>query len=75
MDSQQKRPVNLLDYEDVVVVNKEGIIVYDDQSNWSLYDLKSEDIIGKNVLSLYSNLTAENSIFLQVLKQAFLFLM
>lgn len=68
MGFKQKKAIDLLNYEDVVIVNKEGLIVYDDQSNWSLYDLKPEDIIGKNVLSLYTNLTAENSTFLQVLR-------
>ncbi|MDD3167932.1 MAG: sigma 54-interacting transcriptional regulator [Eubacteriales bacterium] len=68
MSSTQKKNVNLLEYEDVVIVNKEGCIVYDDQSSWSLYDLNPSQTIGHNVLSLYENLTKENSIFYQVLR-------
>jgi len=68
MSSNQKKNVNLLEYEDVVIVNKEGCIVYDDQSSWSLYDLAASETIGHNVLSLYENLTEENSIFYQVLR-------
>lgn len=68
MSSNQKNNVNLLEYEDVVIVNKEGCIVYDDQSSWSLYDLNPSQTIGHNVLSLYENLTEENSIFYQVLR-------
>ncbi len=68
MSSKEKKNVNLLEYEDVVIVNKDGCIVYDDQSSWSLYDLAPSDTIGHNVLSLYENLTEENSIFYQVLR-------
>lgn len=68
MGSDQKKNVNLLEYEDVVIVNKDGCIVYDDQSSWSLYDLNASDTIGHNVLTLYENLTEENSIFYQVLR-------
>jgi arginine utilization regulatory protein len=68
MSSTQKKNVNLLEYEDVVIVNKDGCIVYDDQASWSLYDLSPGDTIGHNVLSLYENLTEENSIFYQVMR-------
>ena len=68
MSSSKKKNVNLLEYEDVVIVNKEGCIVYDDQFSWNLYDLNASDTIGHNVLSLYENLTEDNSIFYQVLR-------
>lgn len=68
MSSNRKKNVDLLEYEDVVIVNKDGCIVYDDQSSWSLYDLNASETIGHNVLTLYENLTEENSIFYQVLR-------
>ena len=61
-------PINLLGYEDVVIVDNKGIIVFDDLANLSLYDLRPDEMIGKKVTSLYSNLNDENSIFMQVLR-------
>ncbi len=58
----------LLDYEDVVIVDKNGVIVFDDLANLSLYDLRPDEVIGKKVTSLYKNLTDENSIFMKVLR-------
>ena len=68
MSQTGKQKIDLLKYEDVVIVNKDGFIVFDDLSNWSLYDLRPDQIIGKHVLSLYANLTDENSIFLKVMR-------
>lgn len=62
------RDVDLLKYEDVVVVDKNGIIVFDDLANLSLYDLRPDEMIGKKVTSLYKNLNDENSIFMKVLR-------
>jgi len=64
----EEDPINLLSYEDVVIVDKEGIIVFDDLANLSLYDLRPDEVIGKKVTSLYKNLNDENSIFMKVLK-------
>jgi arginine utilization regulatory protein len=60
--------IDLLSYEDVVIVDKAGIIVFDDLANLSLYDLRPDEVIGKKVTSLYKNLNDENSIFMKVLK-------
>ena len=68
--SFDRDPVNLLGYEDVVIVDNKGIIVFDDLANLSLYDLRPDEVIGKKVTSLYKNLTDENSIFMKVLKDA-----
>ncbi len=64
----EKNDIDLLSYEDVVIVDKAGIIVFDDLANLSLYDLRPDEVIGKKVTSLYKNLNDENSIFMKVLR-------
>lgn len=46
----------LSEYEDVIVIDKNGIIVFYDMANVRLFDLKPEEIIGKKVTSLYKNI-------------------
>lgn len=52
---------NLSDFEDILVIDKEGIIIFYDMANPFLFDLKPEEVLGKKVSSLYKNLTDENS--------------
>ena len=56
-----KESTKLSDYEDIIVVDRNGVIIFYDMANVSLFDLKPEDIIGNKITSLYRNLDESNS--------------
>lgn len=65
---EKSEAIDLLEFEDVVIVDKDGIVVFDDLANLSLFDLRPDEIIGRKVTTLYNNLSDDNSIFMKVLK-------
>lgn len=67
-DKKEYDKYNLLEYEDVLVVDRNGVVIFYDMSNLILFDLKPEDIIGKKVTSLYKNLTDETSTLMAAVK-------
>lgn len=58
---QMKESTKLSDYEDIIVVDRNGVIIFYDMANVSLFDLKPEDIIGNKITSIYRNLDEDNS--------------
>ena len=49
------------DSKNVVIINNKGEITYFTSNNLSIYDLNLDNIIGRNVTSLYKNLDRNNS--------------
>ena len=58
----------LTEYEDIVVVDNNGIIIYYDMANIRMFDLKPEEIIGKKVTSLYKNVDDDTSTIMKAVK-------
>ncbi|MBN2658998.1 MAG: sigma 54-interacting transcriptional regulator [Spirochaetales bacterium] len=56
------------EYEDILVTDRNGHVMFCDMSNAALFDLRYEDILNRNVLDLYENLTEEDSTVYQVLR-------
>lgn len=70
-DSYTKLDGILGGYDNVLVVNQQGDTLYYDVADLSILlklGHRPEDFLGKNILSFYTNLEAENSTIMQVLK-------
>lgn len=64
-----KNLLNIYNYFDgIIVTDSKGVIQYYTNMRTDVYDLKSEDIIGKTVLELHPYLTEETSSIMRVLK-------
>lgn len=56
------------DSKNVVIINNKGEITYFTSNNLSIYDLNLDNIIGRNVTSLYKNLDRNNSTMISAIK-------
>lgn len=61
--------IDLENYEDLLLTDKEGTIVFCDLSNYDFFDIRPDDIIGKKSYDLHKNLNNSNSTIMQVLKE------
>jgi len=68
MDNIIASESKLSKYEDVIIVDNNGIIVFYDMANVRLFDLKPEEIIGKKVTSLYKNIDDDTSTLMLAVK-------
>lgn len=67
-NKKEHRNYNFLEYEDIVVVDKKGVVVFYDIANMGLFDLKPEKTIGNKITSLYNNLADESSTLMRAAK-------
>lgn len=64
-----ERVLNMYNYFDsVIVTDEKGIIKYYSNMRTDIYDLKTNDIIGKTILEIHPELTEETSSIMRVLK-------
>ncbi|TWD93224.1 arginine utilization regulatory protein [Neobacillus bataviensis] len=61
----------LVDYDNILVADKEGIIIFFDLADLNVLreiGLRPEEFMGKHITSFYKNLTNENSTIMRVIK-------
>ncbi|AWI04292.1 hypothetical protein [Clostridium drakei] len=69
LQSYIKQILSLYNYIDaIVMVDTDGIIRYSDNFRTDIYNLYSEEIIGKYICDIYPQLNEHNSSLLKVLK-------
>lgn len=69
LQSYIKQILSLYNYIDaIVMVDTDGIIRYSDNFRTDIYNLYSEEIIGKHICDIYPQLNEHNSSLLKVLK-------
>jgi len=60
--------LNISEYQDVLITNSYGEIVFFDMANLKMFDLRPEDILGHKVTSLYKDFNENESTIMKVLK-------
>jgi arginine utilization regulatory protein len=63
-----KNLLSLFDFENVIIVDEHGHVVFYDAANLNLLDFVPGEVIGKKITSLYKNLNDNNSTLINVLK-------
>lgn len=63
---------NLTDFDNILVVDEHGVIIFYDVVDLNVLmkmGLRPEEFMGKNITTFYKNLTTENSTIMKVLKE------
>ncbi|MDR1953593.1 MAG: sigma 54-interacting transcriptional regulator [Clostridiales Family XIII bacterium] len=57
-----------MNYQDIVILDKDGVIIYTDVANLRAFDIPVDEVVGMKLSDLYRNFNSETSTMLKALK-------